>query len=208
VQLKATIWVTFKCGQRCALSRNREAHSYIQVPLRLHSDAGSPMRRATRSTASSLAQVRQGGAAAGCLCRRFNHRPELNGILDPAGVVGLACARAIAQAGHEVLVVERAGAIGTETSSRRVCSEPPVYVPWSRPDCQTLTNRAAAAGRVPEKQCPGPALSTGRLASSAHIWAASSQPRRQELRSDPCGDILPARQPQGDHMRGGSRHAV
>ena len=35
-----------------------------------------------------------------------------------AGVVGLACARALALAGREVVVLEAAGAIGTETSSR------------------------------------------------------------------------------------------
>jgi L-2-hydroxyglutarate oxidase LhgO len=35
-----------------------------------------------------------------------------------AGVVGLACARALARAGREVVVLEEAGAIGTQTSSR------------------------------------------------------------------------------------------
>ena len=35
-----------------------------------------------------------------------------------AGVVGLACARALAMAGREVIVLERADLIGTETSSR------------------------------------------------------------------------------------------
>ena len=39
-------------------------------------------------------------------------------IVIGAGVIGLACARALAQAGREVLVLEAAGAIGTETSSR------------------------------------------------------------------------------------------
>src|SRR5271165_1321662 len=39
-------------------------------------------------------------------------------IVVGAGVVGIACARALAQAGREVIVLERAGAIGTETSSR------------------------------------------------------------------------------------------
>ena len=37
----------------------------------------------------------------------------------PAGVVGLAVARAVAQAGHEVVILEQAGAIGTGSSSRR-----------------------------------------------------------------------------------------
>ena len=39
-------------------------------------------------------------------------------VVIGAGVVGLACARALALAGREVIVLEEAGAIGTETSSR------------------------------------------------------------------------------------------
>ncbi|MFH1603921.1 MAG: NAD(P)/FAD-dependent oxidoreductase [Pseudomonadota bacterium] len=39
-------------------------------------------------------------------------------IVIGAGVVGLACARALALAGREVIVLETAGSIGTETSSR------------------------------------------------------------------------------------------
>lgn len=43
---------------------------------------------------------------------------DLDCIVAGAGVVGLAIARALAQSGREVLVVEQAGAIGTVTSSR------------------------------------------------------------------------------------------
>lgn len=39
-------------------------------------------------------------------------------VVIGAGVVGLACARALARAGREVLIVERHAEIGTETSSR------------------------------------------------------------------------------------------
>ena len=39
-------------------------------------------------------------------------------VVIGAGVVGLACARALAMAGHEVVVVEKADMIGTETSAR------------------------------------------------------------------------------------------
>lgn len=39
-------------------------------------------------------------------------------VVIGAGVVGLACARAFARQGHEVIVLERHGQIGTETSSR------------------------------------------------------------------------------------------
>lgn len=41
-----------------------------------------------------------------------------NAIVIGAGVIGLAVARALAQQGHEVLVLEAANAIGTQTSSR------------------------------------------------------------------------------------------
>ena len=43
---------------------------------------------------------------------------EIEAVVIGAGVVGLACARALALKGREVVVLERAGAIGTETSSR------------------------------------------------------------------------------------------
>ncbi len=43
---------------------------------------------------------------------------DVEAIVLGAGVVGLAVARALAQAGREVLVLEAAGAIGTVTSSR------------------------------------------------------------------------------------------
>ena len=43
---------------------------------------------------------------------------QVDCIVIGAGVVGLACARELALAGHEVLVVEREGAIGTGVSSR------------------------------------------------------------------------------------------
>src|SRR5450759_5550742 len=43
---------------------------------------------------------------------------KIDCVVIGAGVVGLACARALALAGREVIVLEAAGAIGTETSSR------------------------------------------------------------------------------------------
>jgi L-2-hydroxyglutarate oxidase LhgO len=43
---------------------------------------------------------------------------QVDAVVIGAGVVGLAVARALALAGREVLVLEAAGAIGTETSSR------------------------------------------------------------------------------------------
>ena len=43
---------------------------------------------------------------------------EVDCAVIGAGVIGLAVARELARAGREVIVLERASAIGTETSSR------------------------------------------------------------------------------------------
>ena len=43
---------------------------------------------------------------------------QVDCVVVGAGVVGIAAARALAGAGHEVIVLDAAGAIGTETSSR------------------------------------------------------------------------------------------
>jgi L-2-hydroxyglutarate oxidase LhgO len=43
---------------------------------------------------------------------------EVEAVVVGAGVIGLAAARALALAGHEVIILERADGIGTETSSR------------------------------------------------------------------------------------------
>lgn len=48
----------------------------------------------------------------------MNEIAEVGAVVVGAGVVGLACARALALAGREVVVLERHGAIGTEISSR------------------------------------------------------------------------------------------
>lgn len=42
----------------------------------------------------------------------------VDGLIIGAGVIGLACARDLAQAGHEVLVIEKAAQVGTGASSR------------------------------------------------------------------------------------------
>ncbi len=43
---------------------------------------------------------------------------DIQTVIIGAGVVGLACARALAKTGREVLIIERHDAIGTETSAR------------------------------------------------------------------------------------------
>lgn len=43
---------------------------------------------------------------------------EADVVVAGAGVIGLACARALARAGRDVLIIEKANAIGTETSAR------------------------------------------------------------------------------------------
>ncbi len=43
---------------------------------------------------------------------------DIDVVVVGAGVVGLACARKLARSGHSVLILEKEGAIGTETSSR------------------------------------------------------------------------------------------
>lgn len=43
---------------------------------------------------------------------------HVDAVVIGAGVIGLACARALARAGKEVIILERHGAFGTETSAR------------------------------------------------------------------------------------------
>jgi L-2-hydroxyglutarate oxidase LhgO len=81
-------------------------------------------------------------------------------VVIGAGIIGLAVARSIALAGHEVLVLEAAGAIGTETSSRNSeVIHAGIYYPAT-----SLMARSCVAGRqalyafcadrgVPHRKC-------------------------------------------------------
>ncbi len=68
---------------------------------------------------------------------------QVETVVIGAGVVGLAIARALAQAGQEVLVLEAAAAIGTVTSSRNseVIHAGIYYPPGSRMATLRQTHR-------------------------------------------------------------------
>ena len=69
---------------------------------------------------------------------------RVEAVVMGAGVVGLACARALAMAGREVLVLESASAIGTVTSSRNSeVVHAGIYYPAG-----SLKARLCVAGRV------------------------------------------------------------
>ncbi|MCP5273050.1 MAG: NAD(P)/FAD-dependent oxidoreductase [Burkholderiaceae bacterium] len=85
---------------------------------------------------------------------------SLDTVVIGAGVVGLACARALAQQGHEVVVLEAADAIGTGTSARNseVIHAGLYYTPgsWKARLCvegrQRLYAYAAERG-IPHRRC-------------------------------------------------------
>ncbi|PNW73822.1 hypothetical protein CHLRE_13g574150v5 [Chlamydomonas reinhardtii] len=96
-------------GQVLCAARMRTGHA--AVPSGLLGDL--------KSLTSSSSSVRVPESQARALAT--SQAPEATNVdcvVIGAGVVGLACARALAQRGQEVVVVEAAGAIGTETSSR------------------------------------------------------------------------------------------
>ena len=67
-------------------------------------------------------------------------------VVVGAGVVGLAVARALALAGREVIVLEAAEGIGTETSSRNSeVIHAGIYYPDGQPDGALLRRRPPAA---------------------------------------------------------------
>src|SRR5205823_6512850 len=74
-----------------------------RAPRAARSRGGTPASRSARPERTRSASVRV---------------DEVEAVVIGAGVIGLAAARALALAGHEVIVLERAYTIGFETSSR------------------------------------------------------------------------------------------
>lgn len=65
-----------------------------------------------------------------------------NHLVIGAGVAGLSCARALAEAGHEVVVIDKARGVGGRCATRRVNEQPvdfgPVFLHGSDPDFELL----------------------------------------------------------------------
>ena len=77
---------------------------------------------------------------------------DADAVVIGAGVIGLAIARELALAGHSVLLLEAAGAIGTETSSRNSEVIHAGEIPGSRLLCQggpTGVPRGVTHGHLP-----------------------------------------------------------
>ena len=83
---------------------------------------------------------------------------EVECIVVGAGVIGLAVARALAMAGHEVLVLDRAWTIGFETSSRNseVIHSGIYYPEGSLKATSCVAGPAAALRLLPRARVPTP----------------------------------------------------
>lgn len=129
---------------------------------------------------------------------------SVDALVIGAGCVGLAVARALAQAGHETIVLERAGDIGTEASSRNseVIHAGLYYAPGS------LKARLCVAGRrmlyafcaqhhVPFERCGKLLVATdpqeqASLERIAHTAAANGVEGLQALNAREVRDLEPA----------------
>jgi L-2-hydroxyglutarate oxidase LhgO len=116
---------------------------------------------------------------------------QVDAVVIGAGVVGLAVARALAMAGREVLVLEAAGQIGTETSSRNSeVIHAGIYYPTG-----SLKARSCVAGKhllyaycaahgVPHRRCGKLIVATGEAqrATLEQIWAKAAANGVDDLR--------------------------
>src|ERR1043166_8486954 len=94
------------CGSRRAAPGRRSPPWSRPICGPISPKAPASTIRASRSPRSEPADRREGRV------------DEVEAVVIGAGIVGLAAARALALAGHEVVVLERAYTIGFETSSR------------------------------------------------------------------------------------------
>ncbi|HEY9038616.1 MAG TPA: NAD(P)/FAD-dependent oxidoreductase [Roseovarius sp.] len=132
-------------------------------------NAGRPEQSGRPIAKSSLRNGRQSSTIRGILeNNRFRHRStdgtvkmdKVECAVIGAGVIGLAIARRLARAGKDVLIIERADAIGTETSSRNseVIHAGIYYAPGSLKAHLCVEGRAllysyARKRAVPHRQC-------------------------------------------------------
>src|SRR5690348_17448209 len=93
-------------GSRRAAPGRRSPPWFRRICGPMSPKAPASTTRASRSPRSEPADRREGRV------------DEVEAVVIGAGVIGLAAARALALAGHEVVVLERAYTIGFETSSR------------------------------------------------------------------------------------------
>ncbi len=104
---------------------------------------------------------------------------EVDCVVIGAGVIGLAVARALAMAGREVLVLERAEAIGTETSSRNSeAIHAGIYYPkgsLKARSCAARRRRGARPGRHGSEP-NGSSRGTPRRSKSRTLWVTSVRP--------------------------------
>lgn len=111
-------WVTSAHVRTSRLNNPASAGQPVQPSIRPFSDGLKVTCMLQRCRSTSLGRsaatslLRQGGSQA------FDAAPYIEAVVIGAGVIGLATARELVKRGVEVLCLERAGAFGTETSSR------------------------------------------------------------------------------------------
>lgn len=106
--------------QRCAIGTSWACTKHQQRPnhtvCRRNSVSADPRTPAFSVNCNTRTLSSPSGAAAASACDSDTHHVEC--VVIGAGVVGLACARALSLAGREVLILDSHSKFGTQTSSR------------------------------------------------------------------------------------------